>query len=107
MSELHHKLHDVDMQIQKLNKNREQICEEIHEAALEEEERERLAFRTVLENGDYGIYNSKFKAIIVRGRGKDKHIVDEGFGFRFDIKIDSKEKESLFEKQGNVFKEIK
>jgi len=107
MSELHHKLSNVDIQIKKLETKREKICEEIHVAAQEEEERERLAFRTSLENGDFGIYNDKFKAIIVGGRGRDKHIVDEGFGFRFDMKIDSKEKESLFKRQGNVFRLIK
>ena len=69
MSELHHRLHSVDMQIQKLKASREQICEEIHVAALEEEERERLAFKTVLETGDYGVYD-KFKAIIVGAGAK-------------------------------------
>lgn len=107
MSELHHKLHSIDEQKQKLNNEREKICERIHEAAQEEEERERLVFRTSLENGDYGIYNGEFKVIIVGSRGRDKHIVDEEFGFRFDIKIDSKEKETLFKKQGNVFRVIK
>ena len=107
MSELHHKLHNVDEQIKELQTQRETICEEIHKVALEEAERERLKFRTSLENGDYGLYNDKFKAIIVGGRGNDKHIVDEAFGFRFDILIDSKEKETLFSKHGNVFRLIK
>lgn len=107
MSQLHHKLHNVDIQIRELKTKREKICKEIHVAAQEEEEQERLKFKTVLQNGDYGIYNNKFKAIIVGGRGSDKHIVDEEFGFRFDIKIDSKEKESFFKKCGNVFEILK
>lgn len=106
MSKLRTKLCDIDTQIAKLQNKREIVCEEIHIAAQEEEERERLAFKTSLENGDYGVYNTEFPAIIVTGRGNDKHIVDSS-GFRFDIKIDSKEKESYFKKHGNVFNIIK
>ena len=104
MSTLHKKLHEIDIKTERLESNREKICEQIHKDAIEAEQRKALEYKTIIQNGDYGFYNNA-PVIFVNHRGE---IVMNGLdGTQPMINMNNKEKESFFIKHGNVFEELK
>ncbi len=100
---LHNELSDIDIKRGILDTEREVLCEKIHEAAVEAKKKDALKYKTTIKNGDYGVYNGNSFVIFVSGRGKI--LLTDCTSIHFEINMDNRKRESLFEKKGNIFED--
>lgn len=103
MSELHHQLSKIDQKANQLKEERVILCEKIHEKAVEAARREALEYKTVIQNGDYGFFDTT-PVFFVEHRGKIILVGPEGT--HPEMNMNNRKRESDFIKHGNILEEM-